>query len=125
MKIAVIGPQNFNDYKKFQKIINEFLKSYENVEFISGGAKGADSLAQKYAKEHGIPIKIYYPNWKKYKKAAGPIRNKQIWQDADIGIAFWNGKSKGTKYSFIFSKEMDKDLWVYNFIGDRFYKCEG
>ena len=39
MKIAVIGPQNFNDYEKFQKIINEFLKSYENVEFISGGQK--------------------------------------------------------------------------------------
>ena len=108
MKIAVIGSQNFNDYEKFQKIINEFLKSYENVEFISGGAKGTDSLAQKYAKEHGIPIKIYYPNWKKYKKAAGLIRNKQIWQDADIGIAFWDGKSKGTKYSFIFSKEMIK-----------------
>jgi hypothetical protein len=122
MKIAVIGSQNFNDYEKFQKIMNKFLKSYENVEFISGGAKGTDSLAQEYAKEHGIPIKIYYPNWKKYKKAAGPIRNKQIWQDADIGIAFWDGKSKGTEYSFRFSKEMNKDLWVYNFTNDEFLK---
>jgi hypothetical protein len=124
MKVAVIGSKNFNDYEKFQKIINDFLKTYKDVEFISGGAEGTDSLAQKYAKDYGIPIKIYYPNWKKYKKAAGPIRNKQIWQDADIGIAFWDEISKGTKYSLKFSKEMKKDLWIYNFVEDVLYKYE-
>ena len=124
MKIAVVGSVKFNDYEKFKEIMDEFLKNYKDVEFVSGGADGADSLAQRYAKDNGISIKIYYPNWKRYKKAAGPIRNRQIWQDADIGIAFWNGKSRGTWYSLKFSKEMNKDLWIYNFVEDRFYKYE-
>jgi hypothetical protein len=61
----------------------------------------------------------------KIQKSGSPIRNKFIWKDADIGIAFWNGKSKGTWYSLKFSKEMNKDLWIYNFVEDRFYKYEG
>jgi len=124
MKIAVIGSKTFNDYKKFKDIMDKFLKKFQDVEFVNGGANGTDSLAQRYAREHGIPIKIYYPNWKKYKKAAGPIRNKLIWQNADIGIAFWDEKSKGTWYSLKFSKEMNKKLWIYNFVEDRFYKYD-
>jgi hypothetical protein len=125
MKIAVVGSKKFNDYEKFKEIMDEFLKDFKDVEFVSGGADGADSLAQRYARDNGIPIKIYYSNWRRFKKAAGPIRNKQIWEDADIGIAFWNGKSRGTWYSLKFSKEMHKNLWIYNFLEDRFYKYDG
>ena len=116
MKIAIVGSRNFKDYNTFKKIIDNIISKFENVEFVSGGAKGADEFAYKYAKENSIPIKIYFPNWEKYEKAAGYKRNKQIWQEADIGIAFWDGKSKGTTHSFDLAKEMNKKLSIYNFV---------
>ena len=119
-KIAVVGSRNFNDYELFKKIMDEFLQNFEKVEFISGGAKGADALAERYAKENNIPITIFYPNWKKYKKAAGYIRNKKIWEEADLGIAFWDGKSKGTTHSFKLAKKFNKDLYVFDFIKKEF-----
>jgi len=120
MKIVVVGSRNFQDYELFKKVMDEFLAKYDEVEFVSGGAIGADELAFLYAKEHAIPIKIYFPNWKRYKKAAGYKRNKQIWQEAHIGIVFWDGKSKGTAHSFKISKELGKEIYVYNFLEKRF-----
>jgi len=120
MKIAVVGSRNFDDFKLFKKVMDEFLAKYDEVEFISGGASGADELAFLYAKENFLPIKIYFANWKRFKKAAGYKRNKQIWQEADIGIAFWDGKSKGTTHSFKLSKEFEKEIFVYNFVEQKF-----
>lgn len=75
--------------------MDEFLAKYDEVEFISGGSSGVDQLAFEYAKENFLPIKIYFANWKRYQKLERYKRNKRIWQEADLGIAFWDGKSKG------------------------------
>lgn len=124
MKIAVVGSRNFEDYNLFQNVMDEFLQEYEDIEFVSGGASGADKLAEKYVKENNIPLKVYHPNWKRYKKYAGYKRNKEIWQEADIGIAFWDGKSKGTTHSFKISKELDKDIFIYNYVTEKFIDLE-
>lgn len=120
MKIAVVGSRGFDDFKLFKKVMDEFLAKFDEVEFISGGSSGADQLAFEYAKENFLPIKIYFANWKRYKKLAGYKRNKQIWQEADLGIAFWDGKSKGTDHSFKLSKEFEKEIFVYNFVEEKF-----
>ena len=120
MKIAVVGSRNFEDYDLFKSVMEQFLKDFKDVEFISGGSKGTDDLAFRYSKENAIPIKIFFPNWRRFKKLAGYQRNKQIWQEADIGIAFWDGKSKGTTHSFKISKELNKDVFVYDFMGNSF-----
>ena len=36
-------------------------------------------------------------DWQRYGRGAGPIRNKQIVESADLVIAFWDGKSNGTR----------------------------
>jgi len=77
-----------------------------------GGAKGADTLASIYAKEHNIPIIVYKPNWKKYGRSAGIIRNKDIVNYCDKLVAFWDGKSKGTLNSINLSKKDDKLLEI-------------
>ena len=66
-------------------------------EIVSGGAKGADALGERYGRENQIPIKRFLPDWQKYDKLAGPIRNKAMAEYADMAIIFWDGKSKGTK----------------------------
>lgn len=92
MKVAVIGSRSLN-------VTN--LKDYipENVsEIVSGGAKGIDSDARNFAQKNKIPLKEFLPDYKKFGRAAPLKRNLQIIEYADIVIAFWDGKSHGTKY---------------------------
>ncbi len=121
MKLAIIGSRNFNDYKSFENYINQIRQTYTIECIVSGGAKGADALAERYAKENNIPIEIYYPDWDKFGKSAGYIRNNDIWQNADMGIAFWDGISTGTSHSFKIAKKQNKKLFIFNSKTNEFY----
>ena len=92
MKIAIIGSRSFQDYG----LLIKTMASYTPSTIVSGGAKGADTLAERYAGEIGVDCNIFKPDWKRYGRAAGPKRNKQIVEASDLIIAFWNGKSRGT-----------------------------
>lgn len=69
----------------------------EDVVIISGHASGADALGERYVQERGFLLETYPVDWKAHGRAAGPIRNAQMAVVADALIAFWNGKSRGTK----------------------------
>lgn len=98
--LGVIGSRAFNDYnlckKALDKVIKKLSNKHEKIVFVSGGALGADTLAKKYAKDNSIKIIEFIPDWDKYGKAAGFIRNKDIVNKSDLLIAFWDGKSRGT-----------------------------
>src|SRR5271157_1375029 len=97
--IAIIGSRNFFNYHFAEKKILEILEkdNINNIKnIISGGAEGADKIAEKFASRHNIPITIFKPDWKKLGRKAGPIRNTKIIENSDIIIAFWDGKSTGT-----------------------------
>lgn len=95
MKVAVIGSRTFNDYEEVKRT----LSSIKITEIISGGATGADTLGERYAKENNIPTKIFLPDWAKHGKAAGFLRNTDIVNAAEMVVAFWDGESRGTKDS--------------------------
>lgn len=105
MRLAIVGCRHFDNYELFCKCI-ESLNILDGVEYIvSGGATGADSLAERYAREHAIPFKVYPANWSKYGRSAGYRRNKQIVDDADYVVAFWDYKSPGTKHTITLARE--------------------
>ena len=107
MKLAVVGSRTLTKYKL---LLNE-LNQYDGItEIVSGGAQGADKLAERYAKEKNIPIKIFKADWGRYGKRAGYVRNKEIWDYADQGIAFWDGHSRGTAHSFELARFLGKKL---------------
>lgn len=109
MKIAVVGSRTFNDYE----LLRSTLDKYDYIELIiSGGAKGADSLAERYALENNIKTLIFKPKWSEYGKRAGYIRNINIIENSDLVIAFWDGKSKGTKHSIDLAKKNKKQLLI-------------
>lgn len=66
------------------------------TEIISGGAKGADQLGIRFAREYDYKCVTFMAAWSLYGKAAGPMRNKKMAQYADALIAFWNKHSPGT-----------------------------
>jgi hypothetical protein len=112
MKVAIVGSRSFNDYD----LLKQTLDSIKDISLvISGCAKGADNLGELYAKERGIPTLLFRPDWKKYGKAAGFIRNKEIISNADFVIAFYDGASKGTANSISLANKQGKKLIVINF----------
>lgn len=109
MKVAVIGSRTFSDYKSLEKV----LDSFPNIDLIvSGGAKGADTLAERYAYYHNIKKLIFKPEWDKYGKSAGFKRNKDIVNASDIVIAFWDLQSRGTKSSIDYAKSKNKKVLI-------------
>ncbi|MFW6046326.1 MAG: DUF2493 domain-containing protein [Candidatus Woesearchaeota archaeon] len=121
MKLGIVGSRNFNNFKLLE---NTILGNFSNLEYIdvivSGGAKGADTLAEKFAEKYNIKTEIYKPDWKTHGKKAGFIRNREIVDNSDFVIAFWNGESKGTLSTINLvrkHKGEDKILIIY-FKGD-------
>jgi len=64
---------------------------------VSGTAKGADRLGERFARERGYRIERFPADWNRDGYAAGPVRNAQMAENADALIAFWDGQSRGTK----------------------------
>lgn len=110
--IAIVGGRDFENYDLLKKRIDTYLSLHDIKPrlIVSGGARGADTLAEKYASENNIECRIHYPEWDKYGRKAGFIRNEFIILDSDIVFAFWDGSSKGTKSSIDLSLFYGREL---------------
>jgi len=108
-RIIVCGCRDFSDEALFARTVDEILPQYENIELISGHAKGADTFCETYAATHNIPVTIFKPDWKKYGRGAGPVRNREMLayavQETPILLAFWDGKSRGTNHMISLAKQ--------------------
>ncbi len=114
-KIVITGSREFDDYETAKEYIDRILNHYynnESVTIISGGCRGADLLGEKYALENNLNIEIYKADWSIYKKAAGPIRNKEMVLKSDAVICFWDNKSKGTKSLIELAEKTGKKVYV-------------
>jgi len=117
MKLIIAGGRNFTNYEQICKVCDSILQDQTNIEIVSGAYyKGADKLGEKYAKERGYKITQFPANWNQYGKAAGPKRNQQMAEYADALIAFWDGKSKGTKNMIEFAKSKSLKIKIYSYI---------
>lgn len=97
-KVIIAGGRDFNDYNYLRDSVNVFLLSkLRGLEIVCGMANGADMLGAQWAVLHAVDVKEFPADWNTHGKAAGPIRNKEMAEYADTLIAFWDGKSKGTK----------------------------
>jgi len=113
MKLAVVGSRTFTDYQLFYEVLDSILEVHGGmIELISGGAKGADSLAKRYADDAGIGIKIFAAHWDEFGKGAGMIRNTDIVNECDQLLAFWDGKSRGTLDSITKAVQAKKFVMV-------------
>jgi predicted Rossmann fold nucleotide-binding protein DprA/Smf involved in DNA uptake len=112
MKIAIVGSRSFQDYG----LLLETMARHKPSAIVSGGAKGADILAERYAREIDIDCIVFKPDWKRYGRAAGPKRNKQIVEASDLIIAFWDGKSRGTYSTITLATKARKPVDVVRFV---------
>ena len=116
----VVGSRDIMDYTGIRDYLDKFIDhrySGYQVVIVSGGARGVDSLAERYADEKGYDKVIMSAQWELYGKSAGYRRNEQMHQfiatkpDRYV-IAFWDGVSKGTAYNFELAKRYENPLEI-------------
>lgn len=122
-RIIIAGSRDFNDYQflkeKTDMIISHHVIIFDPIKIISGHARGTDELGERYAAEKGYETIIFPADWNTYGKRAGYIRNVQMAIYASssdsysILIAFWNGKSKGTKMMIDIAEKYNISKFVF------------
>lgn len=117
MKLAIIGSRTFNNYPLLLDYLTSFFFNSLPQEFrfdgiVSGGAKGADSLGERFANDYKIGKTICKPNWDVYGKSAGFRRNQTIVDNCDMVLAFWDGKSRGTADTISKAKIAKKPTFI-------------
>ncbi len=99
-RVIIAGTRSFNDYNLLRDSCNNLLSEKQRtrtVVVISGTARGADQMGERYARERGFQLRRFPADWEQYGKSAGHIRNAKMADNADALIAFWDGESRGTK----------------------------
>ena len=113
-KVIVAGGRSFNDYELMKKKLDYFFSNM-NPTIVCGEARGADSLGKKYALENKLKVESYLADWSKG-KGAGYQRNEKMAEVADCLIAFWDGKSSGTKHMIETMKKLGKPVRVVKYV---------
>ncbi|MBQ8302824.1 MAG: DUF2493 domain-containing protein [Clostridia bacterium] len=121
LRIIIAGSRDFDDYKYLSDTLDAFIKEHpdRDIVVVSGMARGADKLGEKYALERKYLVRRFPAKWDKLGKAAGYIRNNEMLdfiQQSNCEnavIAFWDGKSKGTKHTIDNAKKRDIPTYVY------------
>lgn len=144
--LLVAGSRNYNNYQEMSERLDYVLSNQNEVVIVSGGAGGADTLAEQYANERGYQCEVFPAQWHDienlppsaigyrrdgtpYRKRAGYERNTQmhefISQHSNRGcICFWDGRSKGTAHNFGLAHQFNTPLKVYNYMLHQFVSVE-
>lgn len=102
MKVAIIGSRGVKTIE-----IEKYLPD-DCDEIVSGGAAGVDACAAAYARERGIKLTEFLPQYARYGRAAPIVRNKEIVDYAEYVLAFWDGSSAGTKSVIAYCRKRGK-----------------
>lgn len=124
-RVIVAGSRTFNDFGLLTRELTDIFRSEGlepwDVEIISGGAEGTDSLAEKFAKlriafGQNIKLTVMRADWRRG-YSAGYIRNKEmaLYAKANcngICICFWDGQSRGTKHMIDLARKEGLDVHI-------------
>jgi hypothetical protein len=106
-RVIIAGSRNFNNYELLKNEMDYLLQNKVNgaIVIVSGKARGADSLGERYAQERGYFVDEYPADWNTYGKSAGYRRNVQMAENADALVLFWDGFSKGSGHMLNIARE--------------------
>ena len=119
MRVIIAGSRGFADYAFLRQKMDYLLSETPGgITIVSGGARGADSMGERYAGERGYEVARYPAEWEKYGKSAGYRRNAVMAANADALVAFWDGKSPGTRHMINLAMEKGLKIRLVLFGGD-------
>lgn len=110
--LAIVGSRSISQEDFCSAILhNPFTIQ---VGIVSGGARGVDSWAEGWAADRGLLREIFYPEWDKFGKKAGYVRNVKIVKAADAVLAIWDGNSQGTLHTISLATTQNKPIHIIN-----------
>lgn len=112
MRVAIIGSRQMAVPN-----LDEYLPM-DTTEIVSGGATGVDTSAREYAVRNQIKLTEFLPDYKRYGRGAPIVRNMEIIKHADLVLAFWNGKSRGTQHVIDECRRLGVPINVYCVLKD-------
>ena len=113
MRLIIAGSRAFTDYQLLCQTLAP--ERHRITEVIYGGARGADQLGFRWALQHHIRSRCCAADWERFGKAAGVRRNHQMAQAGDVLIAFWDGRSAGTRHMISCMQQLGKPVVVVRF----------
>ena len=115
LKVIIAGGRDFNNYSLLSEKLDKLFSQRNDVVIVSGMAKGADTLAVKYADDKKIRVSEFKAEWLKYGYSSGFRRNVEMARFADACVCFWDGKSSGTKHMIETAKRHHLKLRIVNY----------
>ena len=117
LKIIVAGSRDFDNYDLLKQKLDFYCQRYSpnQIEIVSGAARGADRLGEKYAQDSQLFLKQFPADWDKHGQSAGYRRNQEMAEYATHAVVFWDGKSKGSEHMINLAKEQGLNLRVVRF----------
>ena len=113
--VIIAGSRTFSNYKLLKERCDYFFSNRKPTAIISGAARGADSLGERYAKERGIDVIRFPAKWDMFGKQAGYVRNREMLSHADALLVAWDGKSKGTEHMIKIAKDKGIPVRIIKF----------
>lgn len=110
MKLAIVGSRGIK-HADIGQILRQHNLTPSTV--ISGGAIGVDTLAEKWAEAHNVPVEIFKPDYKKHLRGAPIRRNELMARECDVLLAIWDGKSRGTTHIMNYTRKLGKPVIVF------------
>jgi hypothetical protein len=115
MKVGIVGSRSFMDFQRLSRELDKLNLSVTD-EIVSGGCpKGADYLAERYARVRKHPLKVFKADWERYGKSAGVVRNLELVKYCDSVVVFWDGTSRGTANTIARCLELNKPFSIIFF----------
>jgi len=111
LRVLVCGGRDYHDRRTVDSILTQLHRVFGPIEFIvQGGADGADRWGAEWGRDNNIPVGTYNADWKKHGRAAGPIRNQKMLEEAkpDAVVAFPGGRGTGD----MVSRARKAGIWV-------------
>lgn len=116
--LVVAGGRDFDDYGRACQVLDVFIDTvlaHTPVVIVSGGARGADRLAERYAHDRRLPLMVVPADWDRHGKRAGTLRNEEMGNMADGLVAFWDGESRGTRHMIAYMRKLGKPTKTVNY----------
>ena len=107
--VCICGSRSINNLN-----LDFYLNPTDYGEVVCGGANGVDTLAEKWAKRYGLEFAAFLPQYEVYGGKYAPLkRDEDLVAYCDMVVAFWDGKSHGTKYTIDFAAKLGVPVYLH------------
>lgn len=114
-RVAVVGTRDWTDAQRpfAERRTREYVRSLPaGTLVVSGGARGVDKWAADEALKAGLELEEHLPEWERYERRAGAVRNAVVADRCHMMVAIWDGQSRGTKNAIDLAHGMMKPVTI-------------